>query len=361
MAPSTVYEPHVPRANYTVTSEEHILKLHSIIPGWEQLPSVDDVLQVHQVTGGITNRIYKLTNSQKTPCTVLVRIFGGQDVFTQEQRKQENEIFKQLGRIGIAPKLVALFENGRVEQFIDARPISLDDMVMPSVLTGVALAMARLHKFEPSSSLKLNRVPGVWVDIDKWVVEVSQLRKHNREFAEKLSVDLDECIESMQKLRQSLADSRTPSPVVFCHNDLLCGNIMLSLHDGKSVSIVDFEYSSFNYRGFDIGNFFCEAMGGTQDGYVGASRYPSESARRLFCRTYLQEAFGHEPDDSAIAALVEEAEEYGLLAHLYWGFWGLVQSVSSTVDFPYVLFAEQRFSRFFEKYSPKGTPRRGST
>lgn len=350
MSSSVAFKSQVPCADYSVNSERDICKLHSLIPGWGEVSSAKNDLRVVPILGGITNRIYKLTNPGKNPFAVLVRIFGGQDVFTSEQRQHENEIFELLGRSGIAPKLIALFQNGRVEQFINARPISLDEMAAPVVLSGVAVAMARLHKFEPSTSLSLKRDPGVWVALDKWVAEVLRLREQNSAFAGQLSIDLNQCVECMQKLRQLLAKSQAPSPVVFSHNDLLCGNILLSLDDGRSVSLVDFEYSSFNYRGFDIGNFFCEAMGGTQDGYVDASRYPSENARQAFCAAYLRESCEQEPDDSAVSELVDEAEEYGLLAHLYWGFWGLVQSVSSPVDFPYVRFAEQRFARFFEKY-----------
>lgn len=350
MSSSTEFRSQVPRASFRVDSEDEILKLHCVIPGWEDLrPSAGD-LQVHRVTGGITNRIYRLTSSTKEPSAVLVRIFGGQDVFTSEQRDQENKIFEQLGNVGSAPRLIALFENGRVEEYFNARPISLDEMVLPAVLTGVATAMARLHKFEPSSDLNVSRAAGVWEDLDKWVAEVQQLRKTKNPFEGRLSTNLDKCIEDMQRLRASLTDSEKPSPIVFCHNDLLCGNILSSV-DKESISLVDFEYSSFNFRGFDIGNFFCEAMGGTQDGHVERSRYPCESARRLFCKRYLEEFHGSEADEEGVSCLVEEAEEYGLLAHLYWGFWGLVQSVGSPVDFPYTLFAEQRFGCFFDKYA----------
>ncbi|XP_057245274.1 choline kinase alpha-like, partial [Malurus melanocephalus] len=52
----------------------------------------------------------------------------------------------------------------------------------------------------------------------------------------------------------------TPSPVVFCHNDVQEGNILLlSGREGSSdrLMLIDFEYSSYNYRGFDLGNHFC--------------------------------------------------------------------------------------------------------
>lgn len=51
---------------------------------------------------------------------------------------------------------------------------------------------------------------------------------------------------------------RFPSPVVFAHNDLQYGNIM-DTYDGY-VTLIDYEYGGYNYRGFDIGNFFCEWM-----------------------------------------------------------------------------------------------------
>ena len=64
--------------------------------------------------------------------------------------------------------------------------------------------------------------------------------------------------DDMGNLRKLL--DTTPSPVVFCHNDIQEGNILL-LSEPKSTDslmLVDFEYSSYNYRGFDIGNHFCE-------------------------------------------------------------------------------------------------------
>ncbi|CDF35029.1 Choline/ethanolamine kinase, putative [Chondrus crispus] len=345
-------KPRIPRFEYDINTEEEIPKLREVIPGWGTSSSEDSALIVEPIIGGITNRIYKLSNPRQNPCSVLVRIFGGETIFTPSERQQENAVFEELGKIGVAPKLIALFGNGRVEAFLNSRAIVLDEMVDPVVMTGVARAMAKLHKFEPSGGLELSRSPGVWADIDKWVPEVLNLREKNSAFVEKLSVNLDKCVKGLQDIRKALAERQSSSPIVFCHNDLLCGNILRSLNQGTAVSIVDFEYSSFNYRGFDIGNFFCEAMGGTQDGYIDASRYPSSSARRLFCRKYLEEFCGCQPEEYAVSELVAEAEEYGMLAHLYWGFWGLVQSVTSPVDFPYALFADQRFTRFFEKYSP---------
>lgn len=51
------------------------------------------------------------------------------------------------------------------------------------------------------------------------------------------------------------------SPVVFCHNDLQEGNILLREDcEEPSLVLIDFEYCSYNYRGFDLANHFIEWM-----------------------------------------------------------------------------------------------------
>lgn len=49
------------------------------------------------------------------------------------------------------------------------------------------------------------------------------------------------------------------SPVVFCHNDMQEGNILLREDiEEPTLVLIDFEYCSYNYRGFDIANHFIE-------------------------------------------------------------------------------------------------------
>eukprot|EP00878_Enallax_costatus_P032104 GHUV01035205.1.p1 GENE.GHUV01035205.1~~GHUV01035205.1.p1 ORF type:complete len:192 (+),score=40.02 GHUV01035205.1:192-767(+) len=64
--------------------------------------------------------------------------------------------------------------------------------------------------------------------------------------------------------------SMTHSPVVFGHNDLLSGNILVLQQPGFDpedpdregpVGFIDYEYGAYTYRGFDIGNHFTEYAG----------------------------------------------------------------------------------------------------
>jgi thiamine kinase-like enzyme len=61
---------------------------------------------------------------------------------------------------------------------------------------------------------------------------------------------------TLQRLEAFLLELR--SPVVLCHNDLQEGNVMWDGNPQQQVQLIDFEYCSSGYRGFDIGNHFCE-------------------------------------------------------------------------------------------------------
>ena len=65
----------------------------------------------------------------------------------------------------------------------------------------------------------------------------------------------------MEWMRQYLEQLK--SPVVFCHNDLQEGNILIrekAASREEKLVIIDFEYCSYNYRGFDVANHFCESV-----------------------------------------------------------------------------------------------------
>jgi thiamine kinase-like enzyme len=47
---------------------------------------------------------------------------------------------------------------------------------------------------------------------------------------------------------------------VLCHNDVLSGNVLLSeagTNEDPKITLIDYEYSCYNYRAFDIANHFC--------------------------------------------------------------------------------------------------------
>lgn len=131
------------------------------------------------------------------------------------------------------------------------------------------------------------------------------------------------------------------APVVFAHNDLLSGNLMLN-EDEEKLYIIDFEYGSYSYRGYDIGNHFNEYAGYDCD----YSLYPSKDEQYHFFRHYLQPDKPHEVSDKDLEALYIETNTYMLVSHLIWALWALIQAKMSPIDFDYLGYFFLRYDEF---------------
>lgn len=62
--------------------------------------------------------------------------------------------------------------------------------------------------------------------------------------------------ETQRKYILYIADRIEKDEQVLCHRDLLYGNIM---YNGKDVKLIDFEYSGFSSKYWDLANFICES------------------------------------------------------------------------------------------------------
>lgn len=305
------------------------LHIPRLLPTWSPA-----ALDIEPITGGITNTIYKVTHPTATPRTLIVRIFGGEKVFTSEKRKEETSIFKRLGAAGVAPPLLASFANGRIETFLHAQALTQSEMGAHATCIGVARVLASLHACEPMGAAK---VPTLWHDLTLYMNIAKNVSKGFE------GVDVPRCLRAVPFIKERIGTKY--NNVVFAHNDLLCGNIL----QGKNrIHLIDFEYSGYNFRGYDIGNFFRENTGGCEDGIIHWDKYPDLRYRRQFCKVYL-EASGSTVTDDQVDALVAEAEMFVPCSQLLWGFWALVQSLNPS-DFPYVLYARQLFDHFFSMY-----------
>lgn len=165
------------------------------------------------------------------------------------------------------------------------------------------------------------------------------------------------------------------SPITFCHNDLQEGNILLPAVDNPTsllnsnqmsveqfedhIVLIDFEYCAYNFRGFDLGNHFCERMFDYSNPdwphfYTDLDAYPDDQAKRYFVTEYLKQAkeFKFDQNVDTVDHIIKEADFYALASHFIWTLWSMVFSKKSSISFGYMVCLDcfikfVHFSKFF--------------
>ncbi|OAD74969.1 hypothetical protein PHYBLDRAFT_111254, partial [Phycomyces blakesleeanus NRRL 1555(-)] len=278
---------------------------------------------------------------------MLLRVYGiGCDQIVD--RAKELFWLARLSDLKIGPALLGTFENGRFEEYLDSTTLTSDAIHQPIISQQIAICLRRLHDiinvYPPSKSQTLE----VWCNIDKWyrvvLGLVPSLKNKNADWGKILDAyNLDQLGQEILQCKAIL--ERVQSPVVFAHNDTQYGNILQLEKTGELV-VVDFEYSGYNPRGFDIANHFCEWMydyHSDQPASLQADRFPTLEERLRFCKAYIDAG-----EDNSLCAedLEREVSTWLMGPHVFWGLWGLIQASQSEIDFDYFLFFTQRISAF---------------
>ncbi|GAB2300353.1 hypothetical protein Dimus_034392 [Dionaea muscipula] len=292
---------------------------------------------IETVSGGITNLLLKVTVMEVSGGVIsfTVRLYGPNTDYVIN-RERELLAIRYLSHAGFGAKLLATFANGMVQSFINARTLTPPDMRNLKLAAEIAKQLRKFHQVDVPGS----KEPQLWVDIAKFFEKASSLRFDDRQKQMKYETILFKEINREIHQLKELTD-RLDAPVVFSHNDLLSGNIMVNEEQGK-LYFIDFEYGSYNYRGFDIGNHFNEYAGYDCD----YNLYPSKNEQYHFFRNYLQP---NEPDkviDSDLEALYVETNTFMLASHLYWALWALIQAKMSPISFDYLGYFFLRYDQY---------------
>ncbi|PIC37832.1 hypothetical protein B9Z55_010038 [Caenorhabditis nigoni] len=144
------------------------------------------------------------------------------------------------------------------------------------------------------------------------------------EHPNKVSIeDLHKEIELMEKWANELFEDT----VVFCHNDLACANI-LELNSNKELIFIDWEFASYNCRGFDIAMHLSETAVDFRDPTPPGIKFSEELTDNPpnlhgFVEAYIDadnELKNRIPSDRSdeISKLIQEVEFFWPITHLFW-------------------------------------------
>ncbi|XP_030650265.1 choline kinase alpha [Chanos chanos] len=351
-----------------------------LLGAWKTVDEED--FQITIIRGGLSNKLFLCSLPEKVqsvgdePRSILLRLYGAilqMSCNKGESRQSDKEnlfqgaeamvlesvMFAILAERELGPKLYGIFPQGRLEQFVPSRKLATDELSIPSISAEIAEKIAKFHGMK----MPFNKEPK-WLfgTMEKYLNQVLRLtfirESQIRKFALLLSYNLPQELENLKCLLDS-----THSPVVFCHNDCQEGNILLlsgrENYDRQRLMLIDFEYSSYNYRGFDIGNHFCEWMydyncDKSPFFKVNPNNYPTKAQQMHFFGNYLAEydnGFDNLSEEDQLRLKEEmlvEVNRFALASHFFWGLWSIIQARISTIEFGYMDYALARFDAYFD-------------
>ncbi|XP_042454422.1 probable choline kinase 2 [Zingiber officinale] len=314
--------------------------LYELASKWSNVAD-SRALEVVQLEGAMTNAVYQVNwptmSKDGVSQKVLVRIYGeGVDAFFD--REGEIRTFECMSRHGQGPLLLGRFANGRVEEFINARTLSAADLRDPNVSSLIASKLKEFHDLSMPGPRKVS----LWERLRNWLK--GAIRLCSPEEIEEFQ--LNKLADEIKMLEKIL--SAEDQSIGFCHNDLQYGNIMMD-EEFKQMTIIDYEYASFNPVAYDLANHFCEMAADyhTQTPHIlDFNKYPDVEERKRFVQTYLTSS-GDKLIEAEVETMLQLIEKYALASHLLWGLWGIISERLNEIDFEYMEYARQRFQRYW--------------
>ncbi|TQB77333.1 hypothetical protein MPDQ_002970 [Monascus purpureus] len=380
---------YIPLSYNHADSQTSALRLVlTLNPHWE---GPDNKIEFVRFTDGITNTLLKIVNrklgwtdEQIDNEAVLMRAYGNHTEILID-RERETRSHALLASRGLAPPLLARFQNGLLYKFIRGSVTTPSDLVTAPIWRGVARRLGEWHavlpigaavesmptkgttiacqididtenKAKPTDDLspvKPRRSgPNLWTVIQKWILALPVATEDQRTRRLNLQKELEWVVRELDD-GQGVGEEG----LVFAHCDLLSGNVIVAPEsdasstpgdEAKVVNFIDYEYATPAPAAFDIANHFAE-WGGFDCDY---NMLPTRAVRRAFLSEYVSSYSKHDklPENSSQAVvdkLFEDVDRFRGIPGFYWGVWALIQAQISQIDFDYASYAEIRLGEYF--------------
>ena len=268
-------------------------------------------LNITALSGGITNRNYKIETDSKA---YVLRITGANTDKLGIRRDVEHQANLAAGKLGIAPEVMYFIEpeGYLLTRFINGSTLPPEVITKPENIIRVVRKIRLFHMNAPALDGEFNVFRRV-----EMLTGVSE--RNNCKFP----FDFEWIIHKMHQVEQALLkDPYIPTP---CHDDLLNLNWLDENVPGEigEIRLLDWEYAGMGDIFFDLGNF-CHHH-----------RLIDDKVRLL-----LQEYFGEvTPQNFARLKLMWPMSE------IHEAMWGTTQTGISTLDEDFQGYADLWFGR----------------
>lgn len=345
-----------------------------------------EALLIRHISGGLTNLVFSVGLPKnvrprgREPAVTLLRLFGEEHITPEQQYKLINEtvVFTMLAERNLGPKLHGVFHGGRFEEFIVGHTPTPQEIRGVKCSREIAKNLALVH----SMDVPVSKDP-TWLGetLRSYLSKIGPIRLECIDYEERESAAMVATFNLREEVDWVLRFLyNVESPVVFSHNDVNTGNILVR-EDSTSwdpVVFIDFEFAAYNYRAFDIANHFNEW---TYDydrkdfPYYHRQRekYPSLSEQKQWIRHYLRtyreqqqmekennqnETEGSDDKENSQSDtddtlwlfseehLLREVSAFTVACHLLWALWSVKQANTSNIPFAYYNYAADRLEEY---------------
>jgi thiamine kinase-like enzyme len=261
---------------------------------------------VEPLPGGLTNKNYKVS----TPHGIYVVRHSkpaAVDALAVDRRAEfENSVRAASAGVG-APVVEFLPHEGvLVIGFLEGATLTDEHLQAPGMLPRIAAACRLLH----AGPAFVNR-------FDMFELQPDYLARVTRRGFRLPPGYLDHA-ESVERIRRAMA--ATPVALRPCHNDLLAANF---IDDGRTVSIIDYEYAGNNDPYFELGNIWSECHLTLDQLAELVEAYDGTLSRRHLARARL----------------------WGLMSQYGWTLWASIQDGTSSIDFDFWGWGMEKYER----------------
>jgi thiamine kinase-like enzyme len=267
-------------------------------------PFTNGISNVVSISGGITNRNYKLETEKGA---FMLRIAGDRTELLGIDRAHEFSSSQIAHRVGVGTEPIA---------YLEAHAAILSKFIPDALTLDPETATERLERIVPRLRAfhDAPKLPARFCPFET----VRDYHALALEHGVKFPKDLPEILEQMARIENVLKPHARECP---CHNDLLPANF---LDDGHKLWIIDWEYAGNGNPFFDLGN-------------LAVNLELNDSN----CERLLELYFGH--SDRKLEAQLNLMR---LASDLREAFWGFLQSGISTLEFDFVEYGEKHLERF---------------
>lgn len=280
----------------TTTIDEVIAR----IPAWK-----GRAVLAQPVSGGLTNSNFRV---EVDGTSYFVRIPGASTELLAVDRKNEYHNTRAAAEAGVGPQVIHYLPDFDVMvlEFIPGRTMSIESLQAPGMPSRISASLRRLHAG-----------PRFLHDFDMFrLIEfyLEMVRQHDV----RIPGTYRDRLPMVARIEQAVAAHALPT--VPCNNDLLAENY---IDDGRTLRLIDFEYSGNNDACFELGNT-CQELQYDEPRYAELCQaYFGQPARHLLARMRL----------------------YALMSDVGWTLWGAIQAKVSTIDYDFWGYATGRWER----------------